>query len=407
MNRLFNNISGYYQPAFFCIQLNDGIDTQNFEKHHDEVKGTFIHEYCHYLQDVSTTYGYSNFICFVQDFLYKIRQEKVDSDKRILEYNRDFHNLHYGDDEIDDVMFLINKVEVVEDELCKELYPENDVKKVMVRYNLSKEFQFGNCCIIESMAYLVEKRLYNIRKRENEFPYNVCEEICRHEYAVFAKEEIWIMALCELSLLERESGLFFIKALRLMKEEQFVPKSVNDIETFVDRHFTIGFRGKKDTIELLLSEVYPECSVDFSQIKEWIVQRFEIGCECREISKCFITLALCSEDLGVRFGIWNTLMKEFGCPVLIDSDGNRIEGAYLGQEEIDISFMLAPMAINELLDHNGLYKIGKCPLVKLCSAAEDPLYSDTCKNDLTKDINDKEMLCVVKFFWKIYRLERK
>lgn len=124
---------------------------------------------------------------------------------------------------------------------------------------------------------------------------------------------------------------------------------------FVDQHFTIGFRGKKEVIELLLSEVYPECNLDFTKIKEWIVKRFEIGCEFREISKCFISLALYSEDSRVRFVFWNKLMKNFGCPVLIDRDGNRIEGAYLGQEEIDLSFMLAPIAINELLDHNGTH----------------------------------------------------
>ena len=406
MYRLFNNTSGYYLPAFLCIQLNDKIDTQNFENHTDEVKGTFIHEYCHFLQDVSTTYGYSNFICFIQEFLYKIRREKVESDKKILEYNRDFHNLHYGDNEIEDDMFLISKVEVVEDEICKELYPQDTVEKVMVKYNLSKEFQFGNCCIMESMAYLVEKRLYKVRRRENEFPYNVCEEICKHEYAAFARNEIWIMALCELALLELDSGVFFIKALRLMKEKKFIPATVNDIQVFIDKNFTIGFRGKKDKIELLLSEVYPDCGLDFSKIKEWIVKRFEIGCDYREISKCFISLSLCSEDAGVRFGIWNTLMRDFGCPVLIDSDGNRIEGAYLGQEEIDISFMLAPMAIDKLLDRNGLHIIEECPLIPLCLSAGDSLYSDTCRKDLTKDINNRELLCVVKWFWKMYQLDR-
>ena len=76
MNRLFDNTYGCYLPAFLFIQLNDRIDFQNFESHSDEVKGTFIHEYCHFLQDVSTTYGYTNFLCYMQEFLYKIRKEK-------------------------------------------------------------------------------------------------------------------------------------------------------------------------------------------------------------------------------------------------------------------------------------------------------------------------------------------
>ena len=150
------------------------------------------------------------------------------------------------------------------------------------------------------MAYLLEKRLYNIRKRENEFPYNVCEEICKREYTAFAENEVWIMALCELSLLELNGGVFFISVLRMMKEKRFIPTTIRDIESFVDQYFEIGFRGDKNVVESLLSEVYLKCNVDFSQIKKWIITRFELGCECREISKCFITMALCNNDIHVQ-----------------------------------------------------------------------------------------------------------
>lgn len=44
MERLFDNLDGYYMPAFLYIQLNENIDFLNFENHPDEVKGTFIHE---------------------------------------------------------------------------------------------------------------------------------------------------------------------------------------------------------------------------------------------------------------------------------------------------------------------------------------------------------------------------
>lgn len=182
MDRLFNNVSGYYLPAFLYIWLNDSIDFQNFENHSDEVKGTFIHEYCHFLQDVSTTYGYSNFLCLIQEFLYKVRKEKTESDKDIIEYNRDFHGLHRGDKEIEFDIFFINRIEVRKDELLEELYPGSNAKMVMVKYNGNKEIQ------------------------------------------LFAENEVWIIALCELSLLELDSGLFFIKVLRLMKEKKFVPK---------------------------------------------------------------------------------------------------------------------------------------------------------------------------------------
>lgn len=73
-----------------------------------------------------------------------------------------------------------------------------------------------------------------------------------------------------------------------MKAQKLIPIKINDIEAYIDKNFTIGFGEKKTTIESLLSEAYPECNVDFSEIREWIAGRFEIRCESRERNKCFL-----------------------------------------------------------------------------------------------------------------------
>lgn len=398
MGKLFENSSGSYSLAFFCIRINGIIDFSNFENNPLELKGTFIHEYCHFLQDVSTTYGYTNFIRYIQEFLFKIGKVKDSRDREVMEGNKDYYSLLKGDTHIKDLMFNINDIYIEKDE---ELFP--NMEYVMVRYNGNKEFQFGSCCISESMAYLVEKRLYNIEEREKDFPYSVCEEICKYEYAEFAKDDLWIIALCELALLEVESGKFFIKALRLMKEKEFIPTKVEDIEQFINHYFAIGFRGNRSILQSLLYEMYPECSVDFSRIRKWILERFERAVSFREKSKCFISLALSNEDIRIRYGNWNWLMEKMGCPTIIDSNGNRIQGAYLDGEEVELGYMLAPMAINEFFDHKRNYIPQSCPLDIICSAANDPSYSEKCKTEPKENINDGK-LCPVSGFWRLYQL---
>lgn len=408
MKKLLDYESGSYVPAFLYIEIDQSIDFQNFENHPDGIKGTFAHEYCHFVQDVSTTYGYSNFVCYMQDFLYKIREDKNSFDKDIVGYNRDFNTFYNGDTEIKEDPFLISEIEIVKDEFVEDMYPGSNVDKVVVKYNKGhkkyKEFQFGSRCIAESMAYLVEKRLYNIRERKNEFPYNVCEEICKREYAAFAENDIWVMALCELSLLELNAGPFLINALHLMKEKEFIPTTVRDIELFIDEYFEIGFRGDKNVIESILSEVYPECNIDFSPIRKWILTRYELGCKFREISKCFISMFLSSEDIHIRYYLWNIIIKELGCPVLVDSSGNRIEGAILDDKEIDLAYMLAPMAIDKLLNYKGEFIQGPCPLRLICQSTDDPSYSEECLVDPRKNTN-LNGLCPVKGFWRMYRLQ--
>lgn len=366
MLKLFEDLSGYYLPSFFYIYTEDSIDFQNFESNTAEIKGTFIHEYCHYIQDVSTTYGYTNAIYVLQELIKKTsREDKALED--ILKSNRRCYSLCNGDKDVDATIWYINSIKIQTDE---------DFEYVLIQYN-----------------------------GRDEFPYNVCEKICKYEYQEFSKNKMWIMALCELALLEMAGGVFFVKALRLMKEKQFIPCNVQDIEKFINNNFSIGFRAKRDTIEMLLENLYPNAVTDFYPIKIWILSRFEIGNIFREKCKCFISAALSREDLGVRFALWQQIMNQFGAPNVVTGNGELVHGAYWKGNQIDLEYILAPMAINQLLDHTGTYKKDTCPLHKICChSTEESYYSEICKSDPRMKIKETS-LCPIGFFWKIYDIE--
>lgn len=395
MLKLFDDLCGYYMPSFFYIYTKDYIDFGDFEKNPPEVKGTFIHEYCHYLQDVSTTFGFINAIYVLQELIKNTSEEDKDQEE-ILTTNRRNYSLCYGDRNVDDTIFHINSVKIESND---------ELDYVLVRYNGCREFQFGNHCISENMAYLVERRLYNTRERYDEFPYNVCEKICEYEYNEFSENKMWIMALCELALLEIAGGVFFVKALRLMKEKQFIPQNTLDIVKFIDENFNIGFRGRRDTIEKFLENLYPKTVIDFQPIKLWILTRYEIGCNFREKCKCFISAALSTEDPGYRFGFWQQIMNRFGGPNVVNGQGELLHGAYLNGSPVDLEYILAPMAISQLFDCTGSYRKKTCPLLEICCrSVEKTCYSEICSSDPRKRIL-KTPLCPIGVFWKIYNIE--
>lgn len=394
--QLFDYLLGYYLPAFMYIDIENPIDFQEFENHSDEIKGTFMHEYCHYLQDVSTTYGVINFTFILQELMYKTYKDITDVETRLLKANRGTYGLCNGDQCVEDIIFYINDVTIRTDD---------DFDYVIVRYHGNKEFHFGNFCIAESMAYLMERRLYNTKEKYNEFPYNMCEIICEKEYPVFAKNKVWIMALCELALLEISGGAFFINALRLMKENNFLPSNVLEIEKFIDKHYNMGFRGERNRLKELLDSVYPECPIDFNSIKKWIISRFELGCLFREKSKCFISLTLSTENIKERYGFWQQIMDKFGAPIVVNREGEMVQGAYLEGTQINIGDMLAPIAIDQLMDDEGKYKKRSCPLVKICRLHTNiSCYSEICEIDPKKKIKE-EKLCPVGVFWKLYNID--
>lgn len=72
-------------------------------------------------------------------------------------------------------------------------------------------------------------------------------------------------------------------------------------------------------------------------------------------------------------------------------------------EEVELGYMLAPMAINEFFDHKRNYIPQSCPLDIICSVANDPSYSEKCKTEPKENINDGK-LCPVSGFWRLYQL---
>ena len=72
MFSLFDSRAGAYYPSYMLMKIDSSINFDDFEENRDEQKGTFMHEYCHFIQDVSTTYGYMTYIYNLQELLLKL-----------------------------------------------------------------------------------------------------------------------------------------------------------------------------------------------------------------------------------------------------------------------------------------------------------------------------------------------
>ena len=158
MVSLFDSGAGAYYPSYMLMKMDSSLNFDNFEGNRDEQKGTFMHEYCHFIQDVSTTYGYMTYNYNLQELLLKLNLIEAGENNEVQQ-NRDYYTFFRGYDSISDSLVVINKISIEEDSDYKAEYGESDWEYVKVVYNGNKEFVFGGACIAESMAYLSEKRL--------------------------------------------------------------------------------------------------------------------------------------------------------------------------------------------------------------------------------------------------------
>jgi hypothetical protein len=68
-------INGRYFPSFFCIKVETNDKPEDFLNQNN--LDTVIHEYLHFIQDVSTVYGLANTSNTISDFFIFIILKKL------------------------------------------------------------------------------------------------------------------------------------------------------------------------------------------------------------------------------------------------------------------------------------------------------------------------------------------
>lgn len=209
---------GAYYPGVHIIQL-EKLFYENMQ-YNDFSNGdwqTFIHEYVHFLQDISSGRGYLYFqhkaqlmnLCFYvlqtnknEDIQLPLLLEKTGvrdaSEKNTLlqfyegySYFKKFHH--------------INKFSYEKDFITSEIvFPENNVELYSFNFYVddnSNPYVFGNLCVAESMVYLIERCLFGAEERKNELPYNSCELVCDLKCPELLEHKDKIVKICEVSLM--------------------------------------------------------------------------------------------------------------------------------------------------------------------------------------------------------------
>ena len=172
------------------------------------------------------------------------------------------------------------------------------------------------------------------------------------------------------------------------------------MEKFLDKHFEVGFRGYRNQIDDILTDLYPGKNEEFVKVRQWIISRFELGCIYREQSKMFISLSLSSENIQERYGRWQYIMNHFGCPIVIVKGRNVFEGGYLEGKSIDLRYMLGPWAIETAFAREGK----SCPLKEICKMDQDKKYSSLCEERLKEKLKIDNN-CFLGLFFKAYNIE--
>lgn len=375
--------------------------------------GTLVHEYVHYLQNITTIFGLRNSL-FYFNYLFEIKKHIIDNNNfeiplRKIQFSngilrgKSLFQLYHGSSkvfspEFDNVIVYTSKngldgIDVIN--VCIDLYAKDKKLDTVV---------FGNNCVKESMAYLYQQ-LFDKNVKPPIFPYLSVEVLCNSIYPEILTDKRKLIAICLISLNSQNSGLTFYQLLLKSKSE----KELNGIELY-----------KKYSFELTVINGEKEYS-----IKEYLVDsmvKFKEALSCSLITKLkYFDLLLDNIKLSAEENILplievlyedkkssieklESLINFYGIPHIRTLNGYNLFPQNTELEEPTMEFveLIGQRIVFDRILGLGINKDDTmCSLYLQCELSEDDIVDEHCFDKQW----ERDKLCPFKIIsdnWKLY-----
>lgn len=287
MNQQLDFLKCYYRPAFFQIKIDLPVQLNNLNEMTDSTLSLYLHEYIHFIQDISTIYGLINISTinyYIQDCaarIYRQSEKGFEVPLQLTERDGDFGYLNYSLQPIyigSSINPKRKEIDFVSYKIEKEIFNDNksiDVVNVELVDNIENktfDVKLGGNLITEGMAYLSERYVYYEILRDqgfeipaDEYPYCVAEKIAENIYPELAQYKILIIAVCDCSLMTYHPGLSFIRALEFLKQQKFIEnnKEEKEITSLLYQELSSHLKGNHYDFDVILEEVRKSIKTSF------------------------------------------------------------------------------------------------------------------------------------------------
>ena len=292
MRRKLNTTLGFYSPSFLRMHVGTKKSLMNLNNLKDEFsESVYLHEYCHFIQDITTNYGLSN-ICTTVDYMkfannhiinlpqgeFIVPVLPVPNAPDNVHSSLELFKIYNGSGEDDNVTLTDHrKLNInVQSNSNNLAVSYIEVDYTTVNGN-AESFEFGAICIVESMAYIIESECYPNCEPSPDLPYSSAEKLVELIFPQFGHNRLNVLALCDASLKHPNPGPFFYDTL-LRIQTNNIPINYPEEVYQICNHATIDFKGATT-----LNELIPIMAADaifqiqgyfndprFQSVKDWL-----------------------------------------------------------------------------------------------------------------------------------------
>ena len=408
---------GAYESSYFVMTVptESDIDIRNMS---DEDFSVFFHEYIHFLQDITSFYGYmgifahGEYIRRAVNGIYKMPKRfhvpiTVEDDGDFVVLNKDIAELSLGDK--GDLSFVHIKRAFIEEFQITDSFsiPELHINAVTDRGQ--EELILGAYAIRENMAYLLERKCTTKYRRSYDFPYQIVEILAEHMCPGKLSDDD-LIALCDVSLQCSVPGYGLYQHLKAIADGRLNVKRPEDFYTFIFSQ-TVHFLGQDMALHKAIIKA-SSCATDHllsyvrvnqlsKDYQDWVSFTFNAGVGMR-IWHPYFFIEMARGKKNKDNAILKYIAKNIGSPQMVNSLGNRFQLA-TNRPVCRFEYLEVVRDIEKLFEEGKK----KCSLRPWCEMSPDggPV-DDRCINAPWRRCND-EQLCPYGLLWRHWNLADK
>lgn len=414
---------GFYEPGFLHLRINTDKSLKNLNElivDDRPLFSTFLHEYIHFLQEISTTTGLTN-AAFYINTIKDVNQTVINDGKADFEVPFKFNNEYNTLTQIElKRIYIGESTEVayakydgfIEEE--KEVIDrDNNILKVK-RYKVfyydtirnCKNFYFGITCIKEFIAHTIQTK-FCPEIAHPDIPYVIVELILDKECPSLAKNIDTYLAICDACLMSYHPAQLFFNTVTRIKKDCFEPKSAQEMYDYV---LNLKFNGNdkiytpselfKEAKEIVINHFENALQAEiFSANLKWIKHILEEAFLIRETNPTYINQIL--DENGNLSKTFFSLFDKLGTPYFTNSLN---EGGLIPPKNIEEN----PHQPYQLLVFKEILNIfngqQNCSLINMCNKTNSMVVTnELCNTSPWKRAKD-EQLCPFAQMWRTWAL---
>ena len=389
---------GSYLPFFFHMDISFPFPSglSPLEKLDEKFLSVYIHEYIHFLQDITTYSGlnngyvYSEYIHGVVTHIYENGQQTVGVPYNLpdnyfnVKLNRFMNDAAFGNDEERDILII------------------KDIRKKTSRIPISNPYlthytrvlidtipatngplEFGRLAIMESMAYMIEKKVTIGSPSAPDYPYRSASLVADKIYPGFSDNDVYVLALCDMSLQFSEPGKVFVSVLEQYKKDGYMPTRAEDIIDYFYSKPCDSLFGQKSLSDSYLAFSFQvgqrlKTYLNHPQFKafhEAIHKLIGFGMNVRYYDRYYF-LNMYRAGYALDNPILKQTNRKVGTPVIVDSNYDYWVVYPWGctSKNYEIEYFAAIEEIFKLFDKGST----ACDMYQWCSKSKQTSEDDRC-----------------------------